>query len=284
MSAHDKAWPSRHAPPRKLQAQLAPGSSLIQGALFLPAVHVAHRCITGIALPLKSLFSHSETTVLNASIRNSCAAALATALTLVPLCAHSEVEPDNYRVRIGYGHVAFSESATLRLGGNVVPGASAHFSNGNTLLIELGYRLTPQWSANLTFGVPPKTKATGTGTASVLGKVGEITYGPMALTGQYQWEFGRLRPYVGAGLAYNIVFKSDDGSVSGLNAKSSGGTVAQLGVEYALMPKVGLFVDVKKVWLKTTATGTVAAMGNAPAHADITLNPIAIQVGLSYSF
>jgi outer membrane protein W len=45
-----------------------------------------------------------------------------------------------------------------------------------------------------------------------------------------------------------------------------------------------VFLDVKKFYLDTNAKGSVTAFGSAPATANVTLNPLVIQVGVVFNF
>jgi outer membrane protein len=47
---------------------------------------------------------------------------------------------------------------------------------------------------------------------------------------------------------------------------------------------VSFVLDMKKVWLRTTATGTLPAFGGAPATAEVRLNPLIITGAFSYRF
>jgi len=59
------------------------------------------------------------------------------------------------------------------------------------------------------------------------------------------------------------------------------GGAVQLGAEYQLGRRWGLYFDVKKVFLETNAT---AVLDGAPLKADIQLNPIILSGGLSFHF
>ena len=192
---------------------------------------------------------------------------------------------EDWRLRIGPGRIAFDERITLSIGGAPVPGAGAKLSDDTTLLAEIGYRFTPEWSAGLTVGIPPTTDIDGTGSAAAFGRLGEMKYGPLALTGQYQFNAGgRLQPYLGAGAVYYLVMDEKDGAVAGLTVDNAWGSVLQAGVDYKLSPTLGLFVDVKKLFLKTTASGSLPALGGAPVKADAKLDPLVIQAGLLLQF
>ena len=93
-----------------------------------------------------------------------------------------------------------------------------------------------------------------------------------------------LRPYVGAGLNYTIVFKSEDGFISNLDARSAFGSVLQLGVDMPLDSTWTLSADARKIFLKTKADGVLPAMGGAAAHADVRLDPLVVFVSIGRKF
>lgn len=51
-----------------------------------------------------------------------------------------------------------------------------------------------------------------------------------------------------------------------------------------LNERYSLFFDVKKLFLKTSASGVLPAMGGAPVSARVTLNPAVVHLGLSVNF
>ncbi|CAM3786722.1 OmpW/AlkL family protein [Polaromonas hydrogenivorans] len=169
--------------------------------------------------------------------------------------------------------------------GTPIPGSSLSAGDGTTLGVEVGYDVTPSWTGRLTVGVPLKSTVTGTGTLSPLGAAGALKYGPAILTATYRLgKFGSFQPYVGAGAAYLIVFSTEDAGVSNFKVKNAFGSALQIGADLDLGGGVGLFIDVKKVYVKTTVTGTVPAFGGAPAFASARVDPLLIHAGLSYRF
>ena len=78
-----------------------------------------------------------------------------------------------------------------------------------------------------------------------------------------------------------MVLASKDSVVTSLDAKSAFGSVLQAGVDVPIDARWGLFVDVKKIFLKTSASGFVGA---APAASDARLDPLLIHAGISYRF
>lgn len=212
-------------------------------------------------------------------------AAVAASTLLLAVAPWAAAQTSDWRLRVGAGRVDFREEVSLAVGGATVPGASATLSDENTLLAEIGYRFSPAWSLGLTLGIPPITDVQGSGTAAPFGRLGDVRYGPLALTGQYQFNAGgALRPYVGAGAVYFMVIDESDGAIAGLKARSRLGSLVHVGAELALTPALGLYVDVKKLYVKTRATGTLPALGGAPVEARVRLDPVVFSAGLSVDF
>lgn len=202
------------------------------------------------------------------------------------LLAHgiASAETSPWSMRVGPTHVRFSTSADVSINGDTVPGGSARASSNNTLGLEIGYAINPDWTARLLVGAPPTTTVTGTGTLSGAGTLGEVQYGPLVLSATYNLPAaGGLRPYVGAGINYTIVFSSRDGSLSNLSVDNAWGKVLQLGVETDLNRDWTLGLDVRKIFLKTHARGQVGP-GGPNAHARVTLNPAVVMFSLGRRF
>ncbi|WP_082493372.1 OmpW family protein [Acidovorax sp. Leaf160] len=193
--------------------------------------------------------------------------------------------PSPWRIYAGAAHIGFSTSAEVRAGGQLVPGADARADSNNSLAFGAIYDFHPGWSAEIALGLPPTTALKGTGTLAGAGTLGKVKYGPAVLSVRRQlWEDGPVRPYIGAGINYTLVLESRDGFVSNLDVKNGVGPVLQAGFEVPIDARWSFFVDAKKIWLKTTATGTLPALGGAPAHAKVRLDPLVVTAGVSYRF
>jgi outer membrane protein len=192
---------------------------------------------------------------------------------------------DAWRLRLGAGRITWHEDVDFRIAGQPAPGAGASLEDRTTLLAEVGYSFTPNWSANLTLGIPPTSDIRGKGDAAAFGKLGEVQYGPLAMTLQYQFDgaYG-FRPYLGAGAVYFLVTDEKDGAVDGLKVDNAWGSLVQAGVEYAFTPRVGVFLDFKKLFLKTDAHGSLPALGGAPVKADVDLDPTVATLGVVFRF
>jgi outer membrane protein len=216
-------------------------------------------------------------------MRNIFTGALALSFAGMAAAAQAQTADSGYwYVHTGPLVVHYDASAEIKLGGSVVPGASAEIDDDYSVGLETGYRFTPNWSVSLTVGAPPSAQLIGTGPLAGV-ELGEVNYGPAVLAGQYHFtNFGaKFEPYVGLGVNYTIVLSSKDGAVQNLDVDSPFGFVLQAGVESRINDRWGLFVDAKRIWLDTDARGTV---GGAPAEAKVTIDPLIVMAGVSYRF
>ncbi|WP_175717875.1 OmpW/AlkL family protein [Burkholderia anthina] len=209
-------------------------------------------------------------------------AVLAGVLAARAVCAQTAPDNDRWWIRTGPAWVMFDENVKLSMGGSTVPGAGADVKDNFAFVTELGYRFTPHISLGLTFGIPATTTLTANGTASSVGTIGKVNYGPAGLTLQYQFDgIGQLRPYVGIGATYLKVFSTDSGSINNFHVDEAWGAVFQVGTEYRVTKHIGLFADVKKLILRTNATGT---LGGIPVQAHVRLDPLVVQTGVMVRF
>jgi outer membrane protein len=209
--------------------------------------------------------------------------ALLAAGLLAATAASAQTSP--WTVRLGAAHIGFSTQADVQVNGTLVPGADASASSNTTLGLELSYDITPQWTGRFLIGVPPTTTLTGTGALNGTGTLGKVNYGPAVLSATYTvWDSGPVRPYIGAGLNYTMVFKSKDGFITHLDAKSAFGTVVEIGADIPLAGGWSIGFDARKIFLKTRADGVLPAFGGAAAHADVRLDPLVVFASIGKRF
>jgi outer membrane protein len=183
--------------------------------------------------------------------------------------------------RVGVLVAAYHSSATIATNGQPLSGGTAEASNNMSVTFDLGYEITKDISVSVMSGIPVNPHVTGEGTAASLGVLGKVRYGPAIFSGQYRLpKIGRIRPYVGGGAAYAIIFKNFDGSVKDLKVNNNWGSVLQGGAEYEVNSKYSLFVDFKEVWLSVNAHGVLSDGSNVNAR--IKLNPSMVTVGIKF--
>ena len=66
-----------------------------------------------------------------------------------------------------------------------------------------------------------------------------------------------------------------------LDVKSAWGSAVQAGVEVPISKRVGIYADVKQLFLRTTASGVLLGV---PSSANVTLNPTIYNFGLAVDF
>ena len=148
--------------------------------------------------------------------------------------------------------------------------------------MQIGLFLTPNIAINATLGFPPAIDVFGAGSIGALPKLGEVTYGPMMLTLQYHpTRSGRIRPYVGVGASYMMVFGTKDGAFQDLRVNDDLGLAFEAGTEIMVGQRMGVFADVKKALLRPTAFGTVAGL---PVVGKTRLDPWGFSGGLAFHF
>ncbi|GGB79557.1 hypothetical protein GCM10011352_01500 [Marinobacterium zhoushanense] len=207
-------------------------------------------------------------------------------LTLATLCVDmAQAEDSPWSVFVGPAHIRFSTDAKAYANGTIISGGNGEASSNNGLSFGANYQIDPYWTARLTLGLPPTTTLRGTGTLASAGVLGKVTYGPAVLSvTRYLGGPAAIRPYLGVGVNYTLVTDTEDGAIADFKADSTYGAVLQGGIEGRVYKDFSLFLDVKKIYAKTTASGDLPAVGGAKASADITLDPLIISLGISKRF
>lgn len=197
--------------------------------------------------------------------------------------AHAEVHPgDRWYVNAGPAQLTLADEATMAMGGAVIPGATYSSDPQTTVVVEIGRYISEHWAVSLTLGLPPTADADAAGAIAGLGRLGSATYGPVAVTAHYHFnEGGALRPYVGAGASYMIIFDTEDGVMSDLEVDHAFGPVLQAGATYQLNDRWSVYADVKQAYLETDASGTI---GGAPVTAEMTFDPLVVSAGVGWRF
>jgi len=187
-----------------------------------------------------------------------------------------------WTIRAGVTFLRLADKVDLNVGGAPYPGTALSTKWHATPTIQVGRFLTPHVALNLTLGLPPTIDVYGGGSIAALPKLGKVTYGPVALTAQYHLvRSGVVRPYVGAGAAYMIVFKTKDGAFQNLRVTNDLGPIFEAGTDIMFRKDVGVFLDAKKALLRPRTTGSFFG---APVEGKTRLDPWALSAGVAYHF
>ena len=213
------------------------------------------------------------------SLKTAAFAALGLA---VVACQARADDASLWTVHVGPAYISPQESATLNLGGAPVPGGNVSIAGQWSLEGEVGYNLTRNISIGFAAGIPPTFQVKGAGTLASLGAAGDMTGGPAGIAVLYHFNRnGRIQPYLGGGPAFLIVFGTSDGALSRLKASDSVGEALQAGADIMINKHWGLYLDLKKAWISTTATGQYAGL---PVTAKVAIDPFIPSAGVAYQF
>ena len=186
----------------------------------------------------------------------------------------------DFVVKLGVTNLSLADEIDLTVGGAPFPGAGLSTFEHQTISAQFAYFFTDTIAFNATLGFPPKISIYGAGTIGALPMLGKATYGPTAFT--LQWhpvKSGGVRPYVGVGASYMIVFGTEDGAFADLDVENDLAFAFEAGVDFPLNDRFSMFLDAKKALLRPVATGT---FGGAPVVGQTRLDPWALTAGVSF--
>jgi outer membrane protein len=207
---------------------------------------------------------------------------LALALATLAMPAYADDFSSSWFIRAGMADLDLSHKLSLAVGGQTVPGAALKYHPVYTPMAEIGWTFAEDWSVVATVGLPPTTSAYGAGSLAPVGKMEGITFGPTALTVQFQpFHDGLVRPYIGAGASYMIIFKTTSAAVQNPTLSNDLAPVFEAGSDFALSEQYGLFAEVKKALLVTKVGGT---FGGFPISGKNSLDPWVFSVGATAHF
>jgi outer membrane protein W len=188
---------------------------------------------------------------------------------------------------IGYVHLGASvvkqqDDARLYVLGTPVAGAGFQTQLGYTGSVEAGVFLRDGFAIAASAMWPTTTPNIATGTIAGLGNLGDETVGFYSATAQYHAAVtDELSLYGGAGIGYMHVFDTVDGAVTDMAVANALGAVLQVGIDYKIADNIGVFADVKRYFISTTASGT---LNGAAITADARVDPWVVSTGIGVSF
>jgi outer membrane protein len=196
--------------------------------------------------------------------------------------AHATTSEPKWFVRAGVTALDLRDKVKLSAAGTDVPGSALHTKIHFTPSVQVGRFLTEHFALAATVGIPPHIKIYGRGTLEPYGKLAETTYGPSCVTLQYHpLREGPVRPYIGAGLSYMIIFSAKDAAFKNVKIQDDVSPALEAGTDVMLGKHYGFFLDFKKAFLRTTATGT---FGPAPIVGKVKLDPLVFSTGVTFHF
>lgn len=224
---------------------------------------------------------------------------VATGLSIVFAAAGVQAEELANTVKIGYARAHFNTRSGDLSGPFTPPGIKARLEDENLLALSYERRLSDQWSVMLQGAQPPRAQIIAAGTAAGIGQVASVKIWVPAVIATYSFtDLSGFRPYVGVGVNYtrftdeqatSAYTSAVAGSSTSVEAKSSWGPVARLGLEYSITKNWVVDVSYLRYWIKTTAsfttvTPTPGGNVNVVRTVDAKVNPDVFTLGVGYRF
>ncbi len=197
---------------------------------------------------------------------------LTTAIVLAiasPASAAEHFKSGDILIRARALGVTPNESSSMNIADNV------KLSNAYVPELDATYFFTPNIAVELIAAITPHRVSTVGGVDA-----GDVWLLPPTLTLQYHFnQFESVKPYVGAGVNYTHFFGSNAGALTDEKYEDSFGGALQVGADMPLGNNWYANVDVKKVFIDTTAKFSGGAV-----RADVDIDPWIVGLGVGYKF
>lgn len=209
----------------------------------------------------------------------------------------ADTTKNEWRIRLRGLAVVPQESAKIG-----VIGGDADISTSFIPELDFTYFFSSHFSAELILGTTRHEVRTNHSDLSAIGAssdasvdLGKVWLLPPTLTLQYHYPVGRFNPYLGAGLNYTVFYSVDKGpTVNGVKYDNAFAFAAQAGFDIDVSKRLFINVDVKKIFLTTTATVDASNLSPAEApqlvpvlaniQADVKIRPWLVGIGIGYKF
>lgn len=112
--------------------------------------------------------------------------------------------------------------------------------------------------------------------------LGEVSLLPPTLLAQYHHEFGKFKPYIGAGINYTVFYNVEPGIARSVHYDNSFGYALQVGGDYEIAESIYINFDIKKLYLSTEVE--VNTYSNGTVTADVDINPWIVGLGIGKRF
>lgn len=169
-------------------------------------------------------------------------------------------------VRLGATGAFFDQSlGGTSIAGQPVTGAGVTTGPVVTAYGEAGYFLTRQIAVSISGGWPPTLTVKGAGVLAPVGALARERVGAITTTAHYHFDYGRMHPYLGGGLAYAVVFHNSPDAIAQPVLRDGVGGVVVGGIDFDLDDRWSLFLDIKNAWVQQRMSGLAAPVPGGSA-------------------
>lgn len=191
-------------------------------------------------------------------------------------------------VKLAAARTKLVDKGEVRSDGVLDPEAAYQTREAYHAALTAGYFLIDGVAVEGSISTPATTNNIPAGSLGGLPNLGDDEFVLATLGASIQPFKGRVRPYVGGGIALQITTQERDGLAVDLDIPTAHGPYVNAGVNVGLNDRLDLFVDARKAWYSTNATGLLpldATFTNfAAVDANAVLDPLTIQLGLGVRF
>lgn len=191
-------------------------------------------------------------------------------------CLNAHALDKNLMVRMRTLAIMPSESGTPS-----VVGGDVKLTDDTVPEIDFSYFFTERFALELIL-TTAQHKASANKTAANNLDLGEVSLLPPTLLAQYHQQFGKFKPYVGAGINYTVFYNEEPGVARSVHYDNSVGYALQVGADYEILDNVYLNFDVKKLYLSTDVEVNTYSSGTVTA--DVEIDPWLVGLGIGTRF
>jgi outer membrane protein len=221
---------------------------------------------------------------------HSAVTVLAAAAALAASSGASGQAAGQWAVKAGLGKIT-PKVKSGDVSAPALPGSKADVSADTQPIFAVAYGVTDNLTVELDLGLPYKHEISGAGAIEGTGVLGTVKALPPTLFAYHRFfePEDRFRPYVGAGLTY-AYFADETGSGKLTALSDIGGppTTFSLKNKAAGTLQVGLIVNINRKWfvdgnISKTWLKTKVSFSSGQTQ-EMTLDPVAVTLGLGYKF
>jgi outer membrane protein len=221
---------------------------------------------------------------------NSAVKMLALAATMVAASGASAQSAGQWTAKVGINKIT-PKVDSGDVSAPALPGSKADIDSDTKPIVVFGYGITDNISAELDLGLPYKHEISGAGAIAGTGKLGTVEALPPTAFIQYRFfaPTAMVRPYVGAGITYAYFQKATgSGQMTALTNTGGPGTTFKIDNKVAGTLQGGVTVGINERWFADLAVAkswlkTKVHFSTGQTQ-DMTLDPLAVSVGIGYKF
>lgn len=195
--------------------------------------------------------------------------ALASVMALI-IGGQAHAEEGKWLIRAGGSYIVPKSDNGSILGG----AGQVDIGNRFGPSVNIAYFFTPNWAVDLLGGAPFKHTIRVNG-----GRAGSAQHLPPILSLQYHFlPESKIRPFVGVGVNYTMLFRSKLDSGDHLALSNSWGPAFQLGVDYALGGGWQVGADLRYARIRSDVRINGAEVGT------VAIDPLVYSLNVGYRF